>query len=311
MKAIVALVFILCNIPLTSGNCFNDNFSCQTSNLSNIRNNCSILHWSEFDTCKTISKLILSHNNIKQIEEHPGSGNTKLSYLDLSFNELQRLPKGFLSQAGELEVLNLANNKLIELPGDFLGASNKLQILNLEDNPITNVPSTVMKRSLVKLTVDCRCDIAWNIMDKYSQAQLNGTSHEYSNSSFRCKHENNWFDIKDFYSQKCQNSALLAVYICVPLVVGIIAGIAIYFGVRRNRMATDFQMKPDSDKSPTHTQPRYTSRNMESLSKEGSSQFQNQAMPYENVFVGPLHASPVGQYECLDRAQDLRRNQDE
>lgn len=304
MVVVLALVVLIQVITYTNGNCFPNLFCGEELKLNNMGKNCRSLNWTEFDTCVNTSELILSNNNITQIEGYPKTNIKKLSHLDLSFNKLKHLPKGFLFQAKELMKLNLMNNYLLDLPEDFFNASTKLKILHLEGNPISSVPNSIIKTNLANLTVDCRCDVTKSIVELFSRSCQNATFNECNKGKFYCKSTNDWLDINIFYTENCHSQRFLAAYISIPLVlVGIIAVVVIIVVVRKKRKLTTFEDKSDINASQAQTQPRYTSRNVESLPKEGLSNFKTPSKPYENVFIGQLHPPPAGQYECLDRSQ--------
>ncbi|XP_078524354.1 leucine-rich repeat-containing protein 25 isoform X2 [Lissotriton helveticus] len=309
MMAVLILVVLIHLITYTNGNCFTDIVCVEKLNLNNMAKNCPILDWSEFYRCVNISELIISSNNITQIEGYHKTNLKRLSHLDLSFNKLKHLPKGFLFQAKELTKLNLMNNYLLDLPEDFFNASTKLQILHLEGNPISSVPSTIIKTNLVNLTVDCRCDVTKSVVGLFSRSCQSATFNECKKGSFYCKSTNEWLDINIFYTENCYSSRLLAAYIFIPLViVGIIAVVVLIVVVRKKRKLSTFEAKSDLNASPAQAQPRYTSRNLEYLPKEGSSNSKAPGKAYENVFIGQLHPPPTGQYECLDRSQQDTRS---
>ncbi|XP_069073005.1 uncharacterized protein [Pleurodeles waltl] len=309
MMVVLALMVLVQVITYANGDCFTNIKCSEKLDLNNMGKNCSKLNWSEFGKCANISELILSNNNITDIEIYSTSNMKNLSHLDLSFNKLKYLPKEFLFQTKELTKLNLMNNYLLDLPEEFFNASTKLKVLHLEGNPIFSVPNTIIKTNLVNLTVDCRCDITKSIMELFSRSCQNATFNECNKGTFYCKSTNTWLDISVFYTENCHYPRFLAVYISVPLViVGITAVVVIIVVVRKKTRSTHFEDKSDTNAPQAHTQPRYTSRNVESLPKGGSSNLKTPTKPYENVFIGQLHPPPAGQYECLDRSQQDTRS---
>nr|XP_033812142.1 leucine-rich repeat-containing protein 25 [Geotrypetes seraphini]XP_033812143.1 leucine-rich repeat-containing protein 25 [Geotrypetes seraphini] len=307
MRLLLAVLLMLHNGAFSNGICFNQPILCEsTLNLTNKTQNCQVLNDTEFAQCSNVTELILSHNNIAEIAKSSQIQFSNLVRLDFSFNCLKHLPQDFLSRAVHLQTLNLSNNNLKDLPDGFLENSNKLELLSLERNPLSSIPSSIFKASLKNLSVDCRCDIVGHIVNIILQqcAANNISSSNCMNPFFRCVTSSlQWSTLRDFYEKQCSRTSLLALYICLPIVVvGILGGIAAYCFMKRRKVGTDFPTKEaSSDLSPSHGQPRYTTRNMGGLSQAGPQQVQAPSKEYENVFVGPLQSEPIGQYECLDR----------
>ncbi|XP_072261128.1 leucine-rich repeat-containing protein 25 [Pyxicephalus adspersus] len=251
---------------------------------------CEPLHWSNFESCENVN---LSNNNIVTII--PTSNYKLLEKLDLSHNRLAHLPEKFLSTAIALKEINLGNNILEELPENFLSNSSKLQMLKLEGNRITKIPTSVFHSSLLNLSVDCTCDLARSIVQ-----QLNTNSTDQSKpfvicttSSITSKFEK----VEEFFARNCGSQSFLVLYIVLPTVAlgVIVGGVALYLW-KKNNSSANIVSKTSTEKSPSHGQPRYMTRNMDVAA---STLNQNPGQNYENVFVGHFQTNKTKPHEYL------------
>ncbi|KAM4807916.1 uncharacterized protein WCC33_001119 [Rhinophrynus dorsalis] len=67
---------------------------------------------------------------------------------------------------------------------------------------------------------------------------------------------------------------------------------------RKKKSTTNLQNKEISHKSPAHGQPRYTTRNMDSIST-AADRFRDPKQDYENVIVGQLQPTKIKPYDHL------------
>ena len=89
---------------------------------------------------KTLKKLFLRRNNIKELPEYIGFL-SNLELLDLRINEITALPRsiGLLSK---LKYLNLSSNNLFSLPSS-IGNLSALTKLNLNNNKLKAIPDSL------------------------------------------------------------------------------------------------------------------------------------------------------------------------
>ncbi|XP_063785417.1 uncharacterized protein LOC134933819 [Pseudophryne corroboree] len=261
---------------------------CNRSQCEN--ESCQLLKWSDYQSCPSLN---LSNNNIVQIEVDEKSDYSALTDLDMSHNKITNFKEGFLSNAIALKVINLRNNNLGQLPNMFLANSSSLQVVNLEGNELSEIPASVLHPSLLTLTVDCSCDVGNSIKMHLSQNEKN-----YSSLSIRCQMSSSWSSLNDFYAINCGMTRLLVLYIVLAIVAlgFIIGGVALYMRNRKKRLAA-FENKATANQSPAHGQPRYTSRNMDSIATASN---QGQRQDYENVFVGHLATKEIKPYDYLE-----------
>ncbi|KAG8594402.1 hypothetical protein GDO81_001189, partial [Engystomops pustulosus] len=271
MLAVFMLMIFLCTSVYTNEE------NCQFDTIKG-----SKLIWSQFNNC---SHVTLKNKNISAIDTSKESNYGKLKILDISNNSLRFLPEDFLSNAIILQEVNLQANLLEGLPKMFLINSSSLQILRLEHNRLSVIPPSVFHGTLVKLTVDCRCDLISNIL-----MHLNTNDTEYPNLSAMCQMASELTNIKDFHVEYCGKQYLM-LYIVLPILViaFIVGGTALYLW-KKKRSSTDLENKDTSNKSPAHGQPRYMSRNMEGTESTLSP---GHRQDYENVFIGHLQTTEI------------------
>ncbi|XP_018412991.1 PREDICTED: uncharacterized protein LOC108787835 [Nanorana parkeri] len=192
------------------------------------------------------------------------------------------LPEKFLSNANALEEIYLGNNNLQQLPENFLSNSSKVRVIQLEGNQLTKVPSSVFHSSLLNLSVDCTCDVASSIMQ-----HLNNNSTDHSLLSVTCTTSSFTSSLKkvdDFFANNCGSQILLALCIVLPIVaLGLIVGRVALYLWKKNNNSTNLGNKSATEQSPSHGQPRYTTRNRDVMT---STPNQGLRQDYENVFVG-------------------------
>ncbi|XP_071159538.1 toll-like receptor 5 [Mytilus edulis] len=86
-----------------------------------------------------IQIIILSQNNIIEIENGTFSGQFNVEHLDMSKNRLQLLTNNMFNDMRKLKFLSLAYNNLETLPKHIFSTLNQLETLDLEGNRITNI----------------------------------------------------------------------------------------------------------------------------------------------------------------------------
>ncbi|CAI9600466.1 unnamed protein product, partial [Staurois parvus] len=93
----------------------------------------------------------------------------------------------------------------------------------------------------------------------------------------------------DYFTENCGSQVFLILYIVLPIVaLGlIVGGVTLYLCKKRN--SADFGSKTDTEKSPSHEQPRYMARNMDIMASTSN---QGPRQEYENVFIGHLQTKP-------------------
>ena len=94
---------------------------------------------------RSLTKLYLSDNLLKDDCIHPISVFKYLRVLNLSFNDIQDLPTFFLNRLIQLEELYLSGNKLSALPPDDLQKLSRLHTLYLNGNKLQTLPSELNK----------------------------------------------------------------------------------------------------------------------------------------------------------------------
>uniref|UniRef100_A0A8C5PAC4 Uncharacterized protein n=1 Tax=Leptobrachium leishanense TaxID=445787 RepID=A0A8C5PAC4_9ANUR len=288
------LLVFLYTITQAYGDCFN--FNCSQMPYQEQLVQCSLNWTTEFNEC---TRLNVSHKTISKIIVSPKSIFKKLQHLDMSYNKLEELPESFLKDATALVTLSLINNKLMKLPKFFLNKSEKMEILKLEGNNLMSIPSTVFQQTLRNLTVDCVCSLALSISQSVSSRCVNSSNCHVQD--IKCKLDSTSYTLNEFLLEKCGSIKLLAIYITIPiLLLCLILGIAAYFVYKRMMKSTDFESKGSPEKSPAHMQPRYITRNKDSIT-QASTQMSGERKDYENVMVtGPIKNCEIKPYEWLD-----------
>ncbi|XP_077111002.1 uncharacterized protein LOC143766858 isoform X1 [Ranitomeya variabilis] len=239
------------------------------------------LIWSN---CNSYSIVTLNNKGINEIETNRESYYGNVSTLDLSNNKIKVLPDGFLSNAINLKVVHLQNNSLEGLPETFLKNSSNLQVLSLEGNQLSTIPESIFHDTLHNLTVDCKCNLVNNLMEKINSVP---------NLKAYCKLSSERANPLVFYEENCRIQ-YVALYIVLPiLVIALIAGgVALYMWKRKTSSST-LQSKSAANMSPVHGQPRYMSTNMETTATTVQP---GQKQDYENVFVGYLPTTETKPY---------------
>ncbi|CAC5378868.1 unnamed protein product [Mytilus coruscus] len=90
-------------------------------------------------TANRIQIMILSKNNIIEIENGTFNGQFNVEHLDLSKNLLQLLTTYMFNDMRKLKFLSLAYNNLETLPKHIFSTLNQLDTLDLEGNKMTNI----------------------------------------------------------------------------------------------------------------------------------------------------------------------------
>lgn len=100
---------------------------------------------------RSLTKLYLSDNRLKDDCLHPIYVFKYLRVLNLSFNDIQDLPTFFLNRLTQLEELYLSGNKLSALPPDDLQKLTRLHTLYLNGNKLQTLPSELNKVKSLQL----------------------------------------------------------------------------------------------------------------------------------------------------------------
>ena len=97
--------------------------------------------------CETIEKVILSGNQLTQVQINYSSSRNSLRFIDLSHNLLRDIPESLYSSQN-LSTLDFSFNRINDLSDVTFAEGNKLKELFLTGNRIRNMKS----RSLIPLT---------------------------------------------------------------------------------------------------------------------------------------------------------------
>ncbi|XP_073444702.1 uncharacterized protein [Dendrobates tinctorius] len=239
------------------------------------------LTWSIYSSC---SNVTLKNKSINDIITNGESYYGNVSELDLSYNEIKVLPDGFLSNAIKLKVVYLQNNNLESLPKTFLKDSSNLQVLSLEGNQLPTIPTSIFHDTLHNLTVDCKCDLVNDIMEKINNASILNAN---------CKLSSEWTNPLDFYEKNCRKQNVTLYIVLAILVIALIAGGVALYMWKRKTSSSSLGSKSAEDMSPVHGQPRYMSTNMEATA---TTVHPGQKQDYENVCVGYLPTTETKPY---------------
>lgn len=83
---------------------------------------------------RNLTKLSLSHNNIKQLSPSDFSGIAQLSFLDISYNRLRNISEGAFSQLKNLQHFNVSNN-----PIKILSTASFVGMVRLKSLDLSNI----------------------------------------------------------------------------------------------------------------------------------------------------------------------------
>ena len=98
---------------------------------------------SSFSNCNTLEHLILSMNQIAQLDVNQAKPITGLSALHLNDNRLSTIPDDLKAACPKLNTLALHNNALMGIPSSF-GIWKDLLMITVYGNPIRNIPQSVI-----------------------------------------------------------------------------------------------------------------------------------------------------------------------
>ncbi|MBD3272934.1 leucine-rich repeat protein [Candidatus Dependentiae bacterium] len=88
--------------------------------------------------CSSLEKLILSNNNISDIQRGSFDSLNNLEFIDLGQNYITYLPDFIFSMCKNLRKIDLSDNSIRRInKNTFWGLQDSLEKLNLADNPIT------------------------------------------------------------------------------------------------------------------------------------------------------------------------------
>ncbi|XP_053558930.1 uncharacterized protein LOC128649600 [Bombina bombina] len=293
MCALLLLAVFLYGVINTNGQCLKPD--CQFVDPSGRELNCTLLKWPN---CK--NTVNLSNKGIEYVEIQTNTTFQSLVNLDISNNKLTHLPEHFLYNAFALKEINLSNNMLKSLPENFLRNSSKLENIRLEGNQLSFIPSSIFHRDLVNITTDCNCKIAGTLIQDKSDLCNNMTKCP----SITCQTASGSSSVDDYYKKEC--GYLLILYIAIPIVILVLViGGVILFVCKRKRKHSDFESKSVTDKSPAHSQPRYMTRNVDSVPTASKS---NPRQDYENVVIGYMQPEQALSYEYPNKSKSQGTN---
>uniref|UniRef100_A0A803JIY5 Leucine-rich repeat-containing protein 25 n=1 Tax=Xenopus tropicalis TaxID=8364 RepID=A0A803JIY5_XENTR len=298
MHTLLPVTLLLYWLTYVNGLC-----SIKCNQLVTVTGNCTELYWSEISNCNEMKTVNVTNNFIKHVKTFPNLSYEALTSLDMSYNSIQTLPEDFLYNAASLEVVNLAHNVISNLPEMFLVNSSALKHLSLEGNPLSSIPASVFQPSLQYLSINCECTIV-EITRKANTFCHNGTI-----CSFRCQKGLSWIDIEEFYQNECK-SVLFVLYIVIAIVtVALLVGGVTCFIYSKKKKGANFESKENADKSPAHGQPRYMTRNMDTISP-ATNQTRLPGRDYENVVVGQWHPDQEKPYTFTEERRWQTENRE-
>ncbi|XP_022247748.1 leucine-rich repeat-containing protein 15-like [Limulus polyphemus] len=138
----------------------------------------------------SLSKLTLSKNYIKYIDEEAFAKFKKLMYFDISNNQIMSISRKMFPQKDSLlREINFSNNRLENLPEDIFIGMNNIRKINLANNKIKTLQKKAFSEILEKLVeldvtgnqIRCCKPLEWMLSLKEKGTSLKGRCHSPSN----------------------------------------------------------------------------------------------------------------------------------
>jgi Leucine-rich repeat (LRR) protein len=111
--------------------------------IEGIEVKCSYLHLSYIPLSRpdSVQALDLSHNVIRTLRNDSFPNYIRLSTLILSYNELEDIQLNAFAGLRTIRTIDLSHNKLKSIYPEIFSSNPKLEFLYLSSNPLTDLPS--------------------------------------------------------------------------------------------------------------------------------------------------------------------------